>query len=452
MSDRPRWGPEFMAFRSLPLSSLFVNRANDRHGELENETAAIAWLFNNRELHMRSLAKDIVAQGGVYDPPLVTPEDGKYLVFDGNRRVTCLKLLAAPRRAPTVELQKFFADLRQKWVGAFPQSITCQVEKDRDRVDDILYRRHTGAQGGVGQSTWDDRMKANFVGRTGKASGLHVADEIEKRLAAAQMWDGRKKIPRSNMNRLLSSEAYRNRLGFSVARGRFEFTHDDKVVLAALQRVADDLAAKKIVLGDIWDVAGKRHYLDQLDREGVLPTAAHVLSKPKPAAPSGKPAAPTPAPPKPSPAPKPDPRVTLIPDYLGYAVTWSGEQQRLKAIWEELQFHLKLADHPNAIAVMFRVLVELSIENYIKDVKLATVHENDNLSKRAEKVVADLFAKKKIDKKYHDECKRLQNGDQLFSVATMNRWVHSSKFNPSPQHMTSMWDSLSEFVVLCINA
>ncbi|MGO7039856.1 hypothetical protein ACCS60_16045 [Rhizobium acaciae] len=97
-----------MSFRSLSLSTLVVNSANDRHGELENETAAIGWLFNNRENHMRNLAKDIVAQGGVYDPPLVSSEGGKFIVFDGNRRVTCLKLLASPKRAPTVELQRFF--------------------------------------------------------------------------------------------------------------------------------------------------------------------------------------------------------------------------------------------------------------------------------------------------------------------------------------------------------
>jgi hypothetical protein len=51
-----------MAIRKLPLESLLVNRANDRHGELENETAAIAWLFNTHESHMRNLAKDIAKQ------------------------------------------------------------------------------------------------------------------------------------------------------------------------------------------------------------------------------------------------------------------------------------------------------------------------------------------------------------------------------------------------------
>jgi hypothetical protein len=49
-----------MNYRNLFLNELVINRANDRHGELENETAAIAWLFNNFGQHMCNLAKDIV--------------------------------------------------------------------------------------------------------------------------------------------------------------------------------------------------------------------------------------------------------------------------------------------------------------------------------------------------------------------------------------------------------
>jgi hypothetical protein len=87
-----------MAYRHLPLESLAINRANDRHGELENETAAIAWLFNNFEVHMRNLTKDIVANGEVFEPPLVFPDDNQFVLFDGNRRMTCLKLLDKPIR------------------------------------------------------------------------------------------------------------------------------------------------------------------------------------------------------------------------------------------------------------------------------------------------------------------------------------------------------------------
>ena len=67
-----------MSYRNLSLDQLEINRANDRHGELENETAAIAWLFNNFEVHMRNLAKDIVAEGEVFEPPLVFSENEKW--------------------------------------------------------------------------------------------------------------------------------------------------------------------------------------------------------------------------------------------------------------------------------------------------------------------------------------------------------------------------------------
>jgi hypothetical protein len=261
-----------MTYRYLPLDSLVINHANDRHGELENETASIAWLFNHHENHMLNLAKDIVAKGEVFEPPLVLPDGKNAIVFDGNRRITCLKLLHTPRKAPTIELQEFFKEHRAKWPGDFPDRIQCQIETDRDRIDDILFRRHTGTQGGVGQTTWDDRMKTNFIERTGLGGAFNVADEIEKRLSAAGKLPG-KKIPRSTLNRLLSAEALRNRVGITVNKGKLEFTHQEPVVLAALQRIADDLALKKVVLGDIWDVDGKRGYLDQLETERILPTA-----------------------------------------------------------------------------------------------------------------------------------------------------------------------------------
>jgi hypothetical protein len=434
-----------MAIRKIALNSLLVNRANDRHGELENETAAITWLFNTHEDHMRNLAKDIVKQREVYELPLVSPEGSKFIVFDGNRRVTCLKLLDNPRRAPTPELQAFFRGLREKWDGDFPKDIQCQIETDRDRVDEILFRRHTGTQKGVGQSTWNDRMQATFVARTGKGTGINVADEIEKRLAAANLLPTRRKIPRSTMNRLLSAEAYRNRLGFSVNKGRFEFTHKEENALAAMARVADDLANQRIVLGDIWDVDGKRGYLDTLEREGVLPSAPHRLSQLTTANTQAKPLRVRPTAP-----PKPSQRRTLIPQ-KDFEFDWPGRLQRHHKIWEELQFHLDLYQHPNAVSVLFRVLLELSVENYLKQTNLA-VYDGDKLAARVLKVGKDLDAQGKLDNKYLGTLKKFQQDDKLVSADTLNKYVHSPSFAPSPEHLASLWDSLSDFIVLCLKA
>lgn len=433
-----------MAYRKLPLASLIVNPANDRHGELENETAAIAQLFASQEQHMRNLTKDLVVKGEVFEPPLVFPKDGTFIVADGNRRTTCLKLLASPRRAPTVELQQFFTDFRKRWAGKFPDKIECRVESDKDRIDDILYRRHTGVQGGIGQSNWNDRMKSYFVIRTGKSSGLNVADEIEKRLKGAKMLPSRK-IPRSNLNRLLSAEPLRNRLGISVRAGKLDFIREEKATLRALQRVASDLATRVITLDDIWDTDSKLKYVDQLDSEGILPTVARKFGQSPTPTPS-----PTLPPPRPS-LPKPVTWPHLIPE-VDYGITWAAHLQRHREIWEELQFKLDLAKHPNAISVLLRVLLELSIENYVKRTPLAGVQDADKLARKAAKVAADLRARDKIDKKYLGAITKLQQGEGLISIDTLNRYVHSPNFNVSPDHLKMLWGTLAEFMVLCLEA
>src|SRR3546814_6172808 len=140
-----------------------------------------------------------------------------------------------------------------------------------DGSSDLCSSDLTGVQGGIGQGTWNDRMKSNFVIRTGKSSGLNVADEIEKLLKDARLLPARK-IPRSNLNRLLSAESLRNRLGISVRKGKLDIIRDETETLAALQRVASDLANRTITLDDIWDTESKLGYIDELDEIG----RAHV--------------------------------------------------------------------------------------------------------------------------------------------------------------------------------
>ena len=266
-----------MTFEPVKLKELKINTSNDRHGDLSDEPTAIAWLFNNKEKHMKNLASDIAEQGEIFDPPLVMLQGKDYVVFDGNRRVTCLKLLASPEKAPTKELQEFFENLKSEKKFKVPATITCQKATDNERIDDILFRRHTGSQEGVGQSNWDDRMKRNFIDRTGKAKGITISDEIEKFLEKKDKLPKIGKIPRSTLNRLLSSEKFRNKVGVSFSNGKFEITHDEDVVTNLLQKIANDLASKKIVLGDLWDNKGKIKYLGILEEQQLI--QGHIILK-----------------------------------------------------------------------------------------------------------------------------------------------------------------------------
>ncbi|MGO7985206.1 hypothetical protein [Rhizobium leguminosarum] len=455
-----------MTYKKLALKALLVNSANDRHGELENETAAIAWLFTHHESAMRKLAKDLAETGEIYEPPLVWPDGTNYVVFDGNRRVTCLKLISQPKRAPSLELQAFFKGMKASWKGVFPDRLDCQIETDRERIDEILLRRHTGTRGGVGRNPWTDRMTATFVERTGKGGGVNVADEIEKRLEAGGMLPA-KKIPWSTANRLLSSEGLRNRVGISVSRSKFQLTHPEPLVLPIFRRIAEDLTNRVVVLGDLWDNEGKVAYLDRLETEGVLPLPPlpSTPGAPGPGLGTGSGVGPVPgsgtgrgpapgapsSPPQPSPAAKPIKRTTLVPQ-VSHAVVWQAHVQRQRQIWDELQFKLRLDDHPNAISVLFRVLFELSIDNYITRTNLPGIYPNDSLKNKVKKVGADLEAKRRIDGKYAGIIRKLDSADRIFSIDTMNRYVHSADFAPSPSHLTALWDQVSQLVVICLNA
>ena len=40
----------------------------------------------------------------------------------------------------------------------------------------------------------------------------------------------------------------------------------------------------------------------------------------------------------------------------------------------------------------------------------------------------------------------------LISTSAMHRYIHSLTYSPSPRHLTALWDTLSEFLVSCVNA
>ena len=447
-----------MKIKSILLTDLNVNRANDRHAELANEQAAIQWLLTHRGDHMRNLAKDIVNEGGIYEPPLVHYEDVDtvYVVYDGNRRVTCLKLLHNPDMASTEEWRKFFREQKKEWDGKFPSKIECQVEENKDRIDEILYRRHIGSQSGIGQSQWDAEAKSNFVKRTGKKSKVNVAEIIDLKLKEAGYLDEGERLPRSNLNRLLSSELFRNRVGLSVKNDHVELTHTAETVMETLNRIAQDLIGKVITLDDIWDNDAKKKYLNTLGKETVLPTDDDVLAtpvnfktmKPIKVAGGGKPG------PKPKPdgklGPKPKQRKHLIRPEIDYGVLPQVHTQRAMDVWGELQHHLEFGKHDNAISVLFRVLLEFSIENYNERQSVPNINTGDKLANKFRKAADHMLAEKLIDKKYHGIVVKFEKTEAVLSTNTMHKYVHSANFFPSDTHLKSMWDTLSEFIVICL--
>ena len=112
---------------------------------------------------------------------------------------------------------------------------------------------------------------------------------------------------------------------------------------------------------------------------------------------------------------------------------------------------MELEHHPNAIAVLCRVLLEQSVDNYLVRAKLTTAVEHDALAKKIISSAEDLHQKAKIDKRYLEVIRKARTIDAIISVDTLNKYVHSSRLAPSPDHLTAIWDTFAELIVHCLN-
>jgi hypothetical protein len=246
-------------------------------------------------------------------------------------------------------------------------------------------------------------------------------------------------IPWSTLTRLLSSEEFRNRTGISTAGRRFRLTHDHGAVTDALHRIASDLANQVVTLGDLWNNEGKRSYLSSLQDEGILPAENERLAEPVDAV--GAPRNPRRNPPPARPL-----QMTFVPTDAPH-VQWTAAQQRVRAVWEELQ-SLSLREHPNATSALMRILLELTAESYISEHDLVVP---DSLSRKVGTVAADLLQRQIIDRAYFDELERIRLNDQLISVASMQRYIHSPDFAPMENELRTYWARLGRFLLAALN-
>ena len=95
-----------------------------------------------------------------------------------------------------------------------------------------------------------------------------------------------------------------------------------------------------------------------------------------------------------------------------------------------------------------RILLELTVESYIAEHALRT---RDDLSRKVGAVASDLLARGVIDQQYHDELDRMRRDDELISVASMQRYIHSPDFAPMEGELRAYWTRLGRFLVAALN-
>lgn len=171
------------SYCDIPLNDLTIWTDNPRIGNALDEESAINLLVESVGIkRMLVLAKDILENGlSETELPSIVEEKGTLLVYDGNRRLTCLKIMFSPSVIKDLEIQARFQSLfsSTKREHFFPRFEKIKVfHTTRDRALYLMDLAHNGEQEGKGRIAWEAYQRDIALSKRGLPvqykAALHV--------------------------------------------------------------------------------------------------------------------------------------------------------------------------------------------------------------------------------------------------------------------------------------
>jgi hypothetical protein len=438
--------------QKIQLENLLVNSENYRFETFASQKEATDKMISDQDEKLFNLAEHILKNG-------LNPNDNiqvitsshdktKYIVLEGNRRVVALKLLTNPDLIDqNTSLKRKFQKLHEDYRGRSLEEITCSVYDDPKDADIWIGMKHGYGVSGVGTDGWDPIQKHRFGEKTeGKTS---IALQTIKLLQTSadvpdDIKNGLSDLKTTNLDRLLSDPDVRDFLGIEINNGLLQSGIEQREVVRGLTQIAKDLLDSQFNVKRIYTKDDRKDYITKfaqlfkpdMRKKAQKPwqfTSASVV---------------TPAKSKDKLKPNPKDRKTLIPSSCGIKI----DNPRVNAIYHELR-KLNVLKFTNAVAVLFRVFVELSIDCYIEKHKLATTpsasRSGTDFQQKVSQVASHLENKKLADGTI---CKGIRvsvkNKNDLLGLDTWHAYVHNNRFSPIANNLIITWDSMQDFMII----
>lgn len=461
-------------FETFKLSELRLDEKNYRTGPVGGQREAIQAIIADQKQKLVNLAKDILEMGGISpgEPLWVYREasNGAYVVVEGNRRVTALKLMENPLLADGTTVEREFRALSARFAAHPIREVTAAVFASYDAAAPWRRRRHLSSGSGVGLEGWKTLAKAR-ADRDHGEKARRVLSVVEFLQDESDEWQ-RVEIsldPRwTTVERVLNAKPMKAALGIDIDTATGEVTFENGDVDAGkrlLRAILSTMAAPGFEFADVEKFE---------DREAFLNRFVGMSVKAKPAAP----ASPTPPPPKPgtpsppaSPLPPPTPpprgpkskpktdagkRDTLAPSKGPRVFGVSGI--RLNGIYNECR-KLKVVNNENAAALLLRVFIELSSEALLaeKSVPLPTKFTKASKTKWDDigiplaakiQIVIDQLDPTKADKTYQPMRVALDHqSHSLASINTLHGYFHNRQLTPQASDVMKAWDIWEPYLI-----
>ena len=460
---------------NLKLANLFLDLQNPRFEEQHSQSEALNTMASDQGDRLLRLLVDIIEHGlNPSDLPIVMPADDEgHIVLEGNRRIAALKLLRRPAILSDIRLQKKSKKLHDLYKDKAPKTIECLEVSSREEADIWIERKHEGTLNGVGTIPWDNVQKARYMAnKTGKDSkAVQVIDFMRKATEGDDTFaELIQSIKATNLERLISSPEVRFVLGLDLSQGEMSGLYPAEEVMKGLRYIVERMADKDFNVRIIYRKEDRLKFIKEIpaeckpdkskesDTPWKLKDYNRELEERKKYNSNGVTGRLSEdesdnqkdhSEETNNPKQRPTTRKTFIREDLELFIP----NERINRLFCELK-EISHLQFPNVCAILFRVVLELSIDFYLDEFKL--VQKGANCAARDKRSLDEKFnvvADKLTEQKYlnSNTAKGMKTSfsktDSIFSAHTLNAYVHNSSFNPIPGDLMLSWDNAEPFVI-----
>lgn len=457
---------------NIKLSNLYLDLHNPRYEEQRSQNEALNTIAEEQKEKLLVLLRDIVARGlNLSDIPIVMPDKEKvngYIVLEGNRRIAALKLFKKPSILTSNSLRQKYAKLHEKHKDFALKSIECLVVDTREEANIWIERKHEGEMNGAGTVKWNSEQSARFrASKTGKDTrAVQLIDFMKAATEGdAEFAEQLRKVKATNLERLISTPEVCSDLGLLYNHGEFTSKYECEEVLKGLKAIVKRLSQDDFNVSQIYHKDDRLSFMGSIPPEELPDTSRRATdtwllkdyrSQSGVQGKSGvkEDDTATGAVDDNTAGTDNDQRPTrrwhFVPDGLKLAIP----NERSNRILSELK-QLSHVAMPNACAVMMRVFLELSVDCYLEEFHLlkngavSASKDPRDLKQKTNEVINQMIQQKI----YLDQAKakgirtEVNNDKSVFSIDTLNAYVHNLTFNPIPETLMLSWDNIEPFIV-----
>lgn len=269
MANSPTKQPMRPSFpvETLSLDLIDLDLRNSRFPrDAQSQTDALELMLTTSGDDCLELLRDLTRSGRMNssDLPIVVKRDGRYVMMEGNRRLTCLRLWNAPLLLKQDDaLEKQFLSRVERLVDnsgySPPRELRVSIAPTEEDAEVWIDRKHSGGSGGAGTVEWGSAMKDRRRARNDptKASRAMAFVELISREYAEEpdilvALETVRNARYSFIQRFVDRSVVRDMIGLEFSEGKMSFKHGAELTKSIVRQVLNDFARPKAESGKTW--------------------------------------------------------------------------------------------------------------------------------------------------------------------------------------------------------